>query len=301
MSRKYRSLAFTLCCAALWTLAACHLPWAAQEQPRIDACQAHLRQIGDALRLYAETHADAFPYFPGDAAVDEMQALLDLGYLSDPVIFVCPAGREMPTTRRLEGRYQLDARHCSYRGLDNQYGADDPANTAVLWDGDPVHMGRVNVLFADGHVELLDEADLAALRDQQTRTASTAPEETPLGVAVEPRPGDGQEDYAAETPINAVHRLAAAMVAGDEQAYRASVTTDVAQAWQELHGDFEAARQAFLAAWDPGAVEYTERVEYETAKHVQALVLVRLAGKPEWLKVARDETGHWRWADTWER
>ena len=59
-----------------------------------------------------ESHAGAFPYFPGDAAVDEMQALLDLGYLSDPMTFVCPAGRETPTTRRVEGRYQLDARHC---------------------------------------------------------------------------------------------------------------------------------------------------------------------------------------------
>ena len=70
-----------------------------------------------------------------------------------------------------------------------------------------------------------------------------------------------------------------AMVAGDEQAYQASVTTDVAQAWQEpwrLRGR----APGLPGRLDPGAVEHTERVEYETAKHVQALVLVRLAASP---------------------
>ena len=66
----------------------------------------------------------------------------------------------------------------------------------MLWDGNRAH--GPGERFADGHVELLDDAGLAEVRDRQVLTATAGPEETP-GVAVEPRAGNTQEDYAAET------------------------------------------------------------------------------------------------------
>ncbi len=99
-------------------------------QARI-VCAAHLRQVGDALRTYADANGGAFP--------PDLPTLLRTRPL-DPSLLKCPADG---------GAYVYLG-----RGLTTA----SPATAALMADGggrpstDRSRGGR-NVLYADGHVE----------------------------------------------------------------------------------------------------------------------------------------------------
>jgi prepilin-type processing-associated H-X9-DG protein len=129
-------------------------PWFSHGRGRETAnrvkCASNLRQIGQAILLYANDHDGQFP--------DTLQTLfkdedLDL----TPGVFVCPSANDVQATgaTREEIARNLDEpNHMSYVYLGRGLTKASPKDTVVAYDREINH-GRQggNVLYADGHVD----------------------------------------------------------------------------------------------------------------------------------------------------
>ena len=112
---------------------------------------SNLRQIGQAILLYADTHADAYP-------PDLRVLLTDEDITAD--VFVSPSSNDTaavgPTTRAVADQL-LTPGHCSYtylgRGLSTK---SVPDAAVVAYESPPNVTTGGNVLFGDGHVEWFD-------------------------------------------------------------------------------------------------------------------------------------------------
>jgi prepilin-type processing-associated H-X9-DG protein len=119
-------------------------------------CGSNLRQIGQAIALFA--HANGGSFTP------DFETLL----LSEDITFevmVCPSSGDTkapgPTTRSTIGNLRGKPGHCSYvyagRGLTT---ATVTAAHVVAYEPPTNHGGDgMNVLFGDGHVEFLNRAE----------------------------------------------------------------------------------------------------------------------------------------------
>jgi len=109
-----------------------------QRNPRVLelSCQNNLRQIGMALRLYAE---DAGGHFP-----PELQTLLTQRYLFTEEAFSCPSAE---ASRR--NGFACDYVYCPPPG---PLAEADAAAMPVVWDFADNHRISGNVLYADGTV-----------------------------------------------------------------------------------------------------------------------------------------------------
>lgn len=136
-------------------------------------CKSNLRQIGLAIRMYANDNHDAFPASLGDV-------LLTQEITSD--VFVCPASNDQravaPTTQQSAALLLApNGHHCSYfyvgDGLTEQTVKD---HDVIAFELPANHGGMVNVLFGDMHVEWFDgsrnAADAARIANLQSDDAA---------------------------------------------------------------------------------------------------------------------------------
>jgi hypothetical protein len=100
-------------------------------------CQTNLRAIGQNIQMYAVTN-DSFP--------PSMQALME--YSESTQLFHCPAPNG--------GKYVY---------IPGQSGGMPPTNILV-YEPNPVHDGRCNVLRLGGQIELLSPEELKQAMDQ---------------------------------------------------------------------------------------------------------------------------------------
>ena len=114
-------------------------------------CASNLRQIGEALTIYADTHGHQFP--------NDLSALLRGGDLYSSTL-VCPSSNDDPatgaTTQAVVANL-LTPHHCSYVYLGK--GLSQPASSDRILAYEPPENHQwqgINVLFADMRVEWFD-------------------------------------------------------------------------------------------------------------------------------------------------
>lgn len=131
----------------------------ARGQAQQAACQSNLRQLGMAFLTYAQDHDNWLPN-------EENWVEAVYPYIKNRAVFTCPSRPEQPVG------YALNQAVLALRLNDLEH----PARTVVAFEtlegggaplGGPelvppegIHDGRINVVFADGHIELVgtDEA-----------------------------------------------------------------------------------------------------------------------------------------------
>lgn len=125
-------------------------------------CASNLRQIGQAILLYAADKGGAFP--------DGLAIVLDTQLIGSDV-FVCPESKERKATGASTSQIVADfgmLGRCSYVYLDSGLSLGAASPEAIIAFEDPAnHSFRgANVLFADGHVDWLTMPEfMANLKD----------------------------------------------------------------------------------------------------------------------------------------
>jgi prepilin-type processing-associated H-X9-DG protein len=136
------------------------------------ACMNNVRQIGLALRQYADDHKGQYP--------DSFAVLLKEGYITSSKVFVCPSSRtripeDFPTDFKsadLADLARIDE-ISDYVMVGNLDG-NAPAQFILAHDRAPNHDGQGrNVGFMDGHVKWHTEEEfrrlISAQRDEMDR------------------------------------------------------------------------------------------------------------------------------------
>lgn len=128
-------------------------------------CEAQLRQYAMALQMYTLANRGLLPdtieWGPNGTLDDHL--LLEKGVISH-----CPEdGKRVPYVYLLDhARAELQkGRHPAVLSRIQLNQLKDSSKIPILWDAAPGHVGRRNVAFADGHVELLDGAEFARIVD----------------------------------------------------------------------------------------------------------------------------------------
>lgn len=126
-------------------------------------CANNMRQIGQAIAMYANDHNDQFP--------DDVKTILETEDLT-AAVFVCPSTNDQPApagpTTQATAAGLLQPGHLSYvylgKGLTSHSATDD---TVLLYEPLSNHEGAgMNVLFGDFHVEWLPAAEAATILKQ---------------------------------------------------------------------------------------------------------------------------------------
>ncbi|HCA47550.1 MAG TPA: hypothetical protein DEP45_09400 [Armatimonadetes bacterium] len=133
-----------------------------RDQAQQAACASNLKQIGLAFLMYAQDHDEDLP---GENWVEEV-----LPYLNNRQIFICPSrdgalvGYAFNEALAGVNLAEIAAPAETVLAFESFIGGDAPVGGAADVPPNGVHEGGVNVLFADGHVQLLPaEAAMDAL------------------------------------------------------------------------------------------------------------------------------------------
>ncbi|MDR1279299.1 MAG: hypothetical protein LBK99_00560 [Opitutaceae bacterium] len=171
-------------------------------------CKSNLRQLYSALLLYAQDHKDCLPVAYDGGSISWVSELLDGNYLprirndisgSSSDVLGCPVQRKSispfnPSARTYSLNYHLQNSRTSPRTLAS---IDPPSRVLLSGDGagpnaenppfniqfiaktiyvpTPVHPdanGRINTLYADGHVSTLTSADIPGTGSSTPGTAA---------------------------------------------------------------------------------------------------------------------------------
>jgi prepilin-type processing-associated H-X9-DG protein len=131
----------------------------AREQANRVKCASNLRQLGQAMFIYASVNGGAFP--------DKLDKLLS--YIG-AATFVCPSGDDDPApgaTPQIQANNLYAGGHLSYvyvgAGLSTTTGPGTSSTTVVLYEPLTNHNEGVNVLYADGSVSFLPRAAAQAM------------------------------------------------------------------------------------------------------------------------------------------
>ena len=117
----------------------------ARRQAKRAMCASQLKMVGLALHMYAGDYQERFP--------ESLEELSELGYLPAEEILQCPARKD-----RAPG--EID--YVYVKGLSPGSRPNEP----VAFDRRGNHRDGRNVLFVDGHVEILREAEFQRLYGQ---------------------------------------------------------------------------------------------------------------------------------------
>jgi predicted Zn finger-like uncharacterized protein/prepilin-type processing-associated H-X9-DG protein len=128
-------------------------------------CASNMRQLGQAMMLYANDNNGAFPA--------KLEDLLASDPTLDRKVFICPDDDKSPpsaTNAQTAAQEIASGSNCSYLYVGNGLTPSAGADTVLLYEPLGLHKQRnpgMNVLFADGHVEFLKSADAQTILDQQ--------------------------------------------------------------------------------------------------------------------------------------
>jgi prepilin-type processing-associated H-X9-DG protein len=133
-------------------------------------CASNMRQIAQALQLYANDHGGHYP--------DDLLTLL-LNEDITSAVFVCPSSNDLAatgaTTRELTEDFKKPF-HCSYIYFGNGMSTPIPDDRVILAEPIENHQDGMNILFGDGRVEFVDKDDAAKLlKATSPATQSTMP------------------------------------------------------------------------------------------------------------------------------
>ena len=113
-------------------------------------CGSNLRQIGQAIMLYANENQGRYPDKLGDLIVEDMTT----------AAFICPASNDTPavpgpTTQASSANIHAGG-HLSYIYLGKGLTGTPPATMVIAYESLTNHANTgMNVLFGDGHVEFI--------------------------------------------------------------------------------------------------------------------------------------------------
>jgi prepilin-type processing-associated H-X9-DG protein len=152
----------------------------AREQANRVQCAANMRQIGQAMFIYASVNGGKFP--------DRLDKLLSF---TGADVFVCPSCSDTPApgnTPGVQAQTLYAGGHLSYvyvgAGVGTSF-ATNPGTTVVLYEPLTNHKDGVNVLYADGSVTFLPRnaalsmiANLPAPATQPATPPATQPVES---------------------------------------------------------------------------------------------------------------------------
>ena len=115
-------------------------------------CIQNLKQIGLAIRMYAQENKGQYPDKNNAEGLEMLRAG---GYLENPQMYTCP------TTNRNPDRYAKDGERLTEKSVDyfyiGGYNESTPPDIAIAYDKPTNnHHGYGNILFADGHVQGYD-------------------------------------------------------------------------------------------------------------------------------------------------
>jgi prepilin-type processing-associated H-X9-DG protein len=129
-------------------------------------CASNLRQIGQAIQMYANENNHQFP--------PDLKAVLATQDVT-PDVFVCPESNDTaatgPTTQAVLADFAIPG-HCSYQYFGAGMRDTDDPRIVVASESLGDHAGAgANVLFIDGHVEFFPPLDVQKI----TAAATTQP------------------------------------------------------------------------------------------------------------------------------
>lgn len=126
------------------------------EDPARIKCASNLRQIGQAIYIYAADHGGRFP-----ASMTEVLLACDVTSAE----FVCPASGDATASgaRAAQAAALAGVGSCSYVYLGKGLTSRSPASAVLAHERVGHHVNGTNVLFADGHVEWITGKDLPRL------------------------------------------------------------------------------------------------------------------------------------------
>jgi hypothetical protein len=104
---------------------------AAREKAREEDCLSNIHGIGFACGMYADSNDGKLPHNFADLK----------GLITSTKLFICPSARD-----QIHYSYELT-------GATNVFGVD--SSVVILREIEPNHHGKRNVLYDDGHAELV--------------------------------------------------------------------------------------------------------------------------------------------------
>ena len=149
MTRTKKAVAIVASLAGVLLLGSVFLPTLcrAREPANRVKCASNLKQIGQAMLLYANEHGNAYP--------DSFVTLLRTEDLV-PEVLCCPSSNAEKAKSIESLTTQPSEQNCSYLYYGDGVRSDAPADAVVAIDRlDDHDNDGANALFADGHVEFL--------------------------------------------------------------------------------------------------------------------------------------------------
>ena len=129
-------------------------------------CQSNLRQIGQALEMYANDQGGVYP-----PTLEVLQRNIDI----TREVFICPEDADhwvegderSPTTQPLQSSYEY---------LGSGLRPPVPAGRIIAYESKDYHEGAINVLYGDGSAKRLDPSEFEeALKMQRPNQPATSP------------------------------------------------------------------------------------------------------------------------------
>jgi prepilin-type processing-associated H-X9-DG protein len=143
----------------------------AREQANRIKCSSNMRQLGQAMLMYANANKDEFP--------DKLEDLLTADPTLDRNAFICPDDdKAAPSATSVQTAAQeiSSGKNCSYIYVGSGVGSSASPDTVLLYEPLALHHAHnpgMNVLFADGHVEFFASSSAKSILSQQS--AGTRP------------------------------------------------------------------------------------------------------------------------------
>jgi prepilin-type processing-associated H-X9-DG protein len=150
-------------------------------------CANNLKQLYGLALVYSEEAGEhAFPYSP-DGSVAALRLLIEhVGHDAvHPQLFACPeGGHQAPEVE--DGKVVLTGETCSYELVPWRLKVTAP-EAIWMYDKQPHHRGRRNVLFSDGSISILEEGEfqerLASEKERAAKRAAPAKKKAPASKA----------------------------------------------------------------------------------------------------------------------
>jgi prepilin-type processing-associated H-X9-DG protein len=160
----------------------------AREQANRVKCASNMRQLGQAMFIYASVNGGAFP--------DKVDRLLS--YVGSGT-FVCPSCDDSHApgqTPQIQASNLYAGGHLSYvyvgAGLSTTTGAGTNSTTVVMYEPLTNHKEGVNVLYADGSVSFLPQGAAQSMIASLPPAATQAATQPAIQPTSQPAAGGGQ-------------------------------------------------------------------------------------------------------------